>query len=438
MALPPMTARSSPPRASLTVGTSLPSAQGSWERAPLKEVGVSELRKKLGQAEDGWQGKLLKAADEAGPARPERGNGHVSAAELHRYLAEPGDARFLTSTALQRQRAALEQKLTGSARTVKVDAFNSDWQDTVARRADQLSGDGNGRLSRAELDTFFRDVKAGRVEDTRWVPDQQAAMLESKVAEAAGEVDPLRPSGPDSGLGLAKEYMRASVDTARNVPRWVSYELSAADIQETPAEVNRTKSHFQKDAALGKTGPLPSDYDRTGFDRGHMKPAESSPTQEAMDESHLMSNIAPQHPNMNRQAWRTLEDAVHDLVQSTGGKAHIFTGNLFLDAKGKPLPPEALETLGKARRIAVPTHQFKTVLLEKPDGSLSMFAYLAPNPKDAPTKKADIERFLDASRVPVDRIEELLGQDLYAQLPPSVQEKLEAETSARVAFRRES
>ncbi len=437
MPLHPTTARSSPaPRASLTVEHSVPSAQGSWERAPLKEVGVPELGKKLGWAEDGWQGKLLKAADEAGPARPERGNGLVSAAELHRYLAEPGDARFLTSTALQQQRTALEQKLTGSTRSVEVDAFDSAWQDTVAQRADQLSGDGNGRLSRAELDAFFRDVKAGQVEDTRWVPDQQSAMLESKVAEGAGEVDPLRPDGPDRGLGLAKEYMRASVDTAQNVPRWVSYELSAADILETPGEVDRTKSHFQKDAALGKTGALPSDYDRTGFDRGHMKPAESSPTQEAMDESHLMSNIAPQHPNMNRQAWRTLEDAVHDLVQSTGGKAHVFTGNLFLDAKGKPLPPEAMETLGKARRIAVPTHQFKTVLLEKPDGSLSMFAYMVPNVKDAPTGADNISRFLESSRTSVDKLEELLGQDLYAQLPPAVQEKLEAETSARVAFRR--
>jgi endonuclease G len=167
-----------------------------------------------------------------------------------------------------------------------------------------------------------------------------------------------------------------------------------------------------------------------------MKPAEDSPTQEAMDESHLMSNIAPQTPNLNRQTWRTLEAAVNDMVASTGGKAYVMTGNLYLDAQGKPLPQDAIDTIGAhTRRVAVPTHQFKTVLLELPNGNLSMFAYLVPNVQDAPTKKEDIAKFLDASRTSVDHIEELLGQDLYAQLPKSVQAKLEADTSAQVAFR---
>ena len=158
-----------------------------------------------------------------------------------------------------------------------------------------------------------------------------------------------------------------------------------------------------------------------------------------MDESHLMSNVAPQHPDLNRQAWRTLEDAVNDLVSSSGGKAHILTGNLFLDAQGKPLPPEAIDTIGaNARRIAVPTHQFKTVLLELPNGHLSMFAYMVPNVKDAPTKKDAITPFLANARTSVDRIEELLGQDLYAQLPASVQARLEADTSAQVRFREAS
>ena len=110
-----------------------------------------------------------------------------------------------------------------------------------------------------------------------------------------------------------------------------------------------------------------------------------------MDESHLMTNMAPQHPNVNRQAWATLEDGVRDLVKSTGGKAYVLTGNLYLDAQGKPLPPEARETIGKeGRPIAVPTHNFKTVLLELPNGNLSMFAYMVPNVKDAPTNTEDI------------------------------------------------
>ncbi|MDY7231420.1 DNA/RNA non-specific endonuclease [Hyalangium rubrum] len=424
---------------SVKVGNTVASEQGSWNRSSAREAPIAQLQQKFGWAEGGWQAELLKAADAAGSTASRRGNGNVSAAEVDAYLAKPEDARFLTSTAVQQQRTALEQKLSGGARSVAVDGFDSDWQDAVARRADQLSGDANGQLSRAELDSFLNDMKAGRIQDTRWVPDQQTAMFESKVAETAGELDPLRPDGPTSGLSLVKEYMRLSADQPKNVPTFVSYLLSASDIQETPVDVDRDRSNFTRDPELGSDSVTASDYTGTEMDRGHMKPAEDSPTQEAMDESHLMSNIAPQHPNLNRQAWRTLEDAVNDLVRSSGGKAHILTGNLFLDAQGKPLPPEAVDTLGaNARRVAVPTHQFKTVLLELPNGHLSMFAYMVPNVKDAPTKKEDITPFLANARTSVDHIEELLGQDLYAQLPKSVQARLETDSTAEVSFREAS
>ena len=430
---PKSTSAAPPGETRLSVGNTVPSASGSWSRSTTREVPIAELQRKFGWADGSWQAGLLKAADGAS------GNGQVSAAEVDAYLARPDDARFLTSTALQQQRAALEQKLAGGAPSTAVDSFDSDWQDSVARRADLLGGNADGKLSRAELDTWLQDMKQGGVKDTSWLPDQKVALFESKVAESAGEVDPLRPTGSGDGLSLVKEYMRLSMDEARNVPTFVSYLLSAADIQETPVDVDREKSDFRADPELGRAGVVDSDYTGTGFDRGHMKPAEDSPTQEAMDESHLLSNVAPQYPDLNRQPWRTLEAAVNDLVQTTGGKASIITGNLYLDAQGKPLPPEALETMGaNARRIAVPTHQFKTVLLELPNGNLSMFAYMVPNLKDAPTKKADITPFLEASRTSVDQLEELLGQDLYAQLPESIQAKLEADTQARMAFQNAS
>ncbi|MCY1074802.1 DNA/RNA non-specific endonuclease [Archangium lansingense] len=434
MQIRPTSTSAVPKRESLiTVENTVPSESGSWRRSASREVPIAELQRKFGWADGSWEAGLLKAADGAS------GNGSVSAAEVDAYLARPEDSRFLTSTALQQQRAAMEQKLAGGARSTEVDSFDSNWQDTVARRADLLGGNADGKLSRAELDIYLQDMKEGRVKDTTWLPDQKVAMFESKVAESAGEVDPLRPTGSEGGLSRVKEYMRLSVDDATNVPTFVSYLLSAADIQETPVDVDREKSHFHTDPELGSAGVVDSDYTGTGFDRGHMKPAEDSPTQEAMDESHLLSNVAPQYPDLNRQTWRTLEGAVNDLVEATGGKASIITGNLYLDAQGKPLPPEARETMGaNERRIAVPTHQFKTVLLELPNGNLSMFAYMVPNLKDAPTKKADITPFLEASRTSVDRLEELLGQDLYAQLPESVQAKLESDTSARVAFENDS
>ncbi|RKH39924.1 DNA/RNA non-specific endonuclease [Corallococcus sicarius] len=420
---------------------------GSWKRSATKEVPISDLQQKFGWTDESWQGRLLKAADEGGVEG--RGqNGQVSAAELETYLRAPTDAQFLTSTALQQQRAALESKLAGGAQSVGVDAFDSPWQASVAKRADLLGGNADGQLSADELTAYINASKAnqakgtGTAADTQWVPDQQMATFQSRVAEVAGEMDPLRAVGGEGatpGLNLVKEYSRTLLDPEKNAPQFVSYLLSAADVKETPADVNRLNSTFVRDPELGNGAVTDSDYNNTGFDRGHMKAAEDSPTQAAMDESHYMTNIAPQHGNHNQQVWRTLERGVSELVKDTGGKAYIVTGNLYLDDKGKPLPPESIETTGaKDRKIAVPTHNFKTVLLELPNGHLTMFAYMVPNTKDGPSKKDKIVPLLESSRVPVDQLETLLGQDLYAQLPKGVQEQLEKDTSAAGAFQQAS
>ncbi|ATB49832.1 endonuclease [Corallococcus macrosporus DSM 14697] len=444
MTLRPTTTRAVPPRPASAASPSnaVTTPGGSWNRSTAREVPISELQEKFGWTDESWQVGLMNAADAASGVKSRNGNGAVSAAELERYLAAPEDGQYLTSTALQQKRSALDAKLAqGPGNAVDVDAFDSGWQSTVARRADLLGGNSDGQLSAEELDAFIQASKAGKHADTRWVPDQQMAALQSRVAEAAGELDPLRPEGASgaNGLSLVKEYARLALDQGANVPTFVSYMLSAEDVKETPAGVSRLESTFVRDPELGRGGVTDSDYTNTGFDRGHMKPAEDSPTQEAMDESHQMSNIAPQHGNHNQQVWRTLEQGVSGLVNSQGGKAYIVTGNLYLDEQGQPLPPEKRETTGAGeRRLAIPTHNFKTVLHELPNGNLTMYAYLMPNAKEGPSKKEDILPLLDSHRVPVDRIEELLGQDLYANLPKRVQDKLEKGTPGEGVFQRDS
>ncbi|MCY1001908.1 DNA/RNA non-specific endonuclease [Myxococcus sp. MISCRS1] len=415
-----------------------PQDTSAWARSSAREVSITELQTRFGWTDQSWEAGLLKAADQAG-TKTRGGNGKVSAAEIQAYLTAPTDGRYLTSTALQQGRAALDAKLTEAGGSVKVDAFDPKWQDGLAKRADLLGGNGDGKVSQEELAAYIQKSKANQVDGTKWVPDQQMAAFQSRVAEAAGEVDPLRPKGgAGKGLEMVKQYSRLMLDEGKNLPTFVSHMLSAADIHETPVEVNRNKSTFVRDPSLPLTGITDSDYNNTGFDRGHMKPAEDSPTQEAMNESHQMTNIAPQYGNHNQQVWRTLEKAIHGLVEETGGKAYIVTGNLFLDDKGKPLPKDQVETTGaKDRKIAVPTHNFKTVLLELPNGNLTMFAYMVPNLKDGPSKKEAIVPLLEDARVPVDRIEQLLGQDLYAQLPKGIQNQLEKDSKAPGAFQLE-
>jgi len=414
-------------------------ASGSAHAA--KQVPIKDLDLRFGWKPDSWQHQLLADADGAGNR-----NGKVSVAELDKYMANPKDLKFVNSERLQQMRGALGDGQTAQS----VDSFKKGYQQNLARAADQL-GNKDGKLSTEEFNTFVNQMKQRT--DTHeagatWMPDQKQAAFASRIADATGERDLLVPGGDvQGGKDLFKDYMRIGTSDQHRIPQWVGYQLDAADIKETPASVNRNgdpnstipeyrrANPFHFDAEDGPVAVKPNEYNKSGFDQGHMKPAESSPSQEAMYESFTMTNMSTQYGNTNRGDWRYLEEGVHELVQATGGKATIITGNAFLDDKGNPLPEDKIQYYEKdGTKMAVPTHCFKTVLLEQPDGQMTMMAYLVPNQKDAPMGKDDAVKMIQNSRVSVDEIERIIGSDLYSQLPKATQDKLEADPAARVSF----
>lgn len=386
-------------------------------------VAISDLASRFGWKLGEWQTRLLAAAD----AKTGAPDGKVSVAELDGYLADPDDLAFLTSSAMQVQRDAV--KAAGGVKAVS--SFEDGWQRALAARAD---GDGDGQLGGVELNAYLTTVKAGSASaQTLWMPDQKAAPFASRIADHTGEGDLLSTGGlPDQSLLLTKDYMRISSGSPNRVPNWVSYQLSAADVAERPAGVVRP-SDFKTDPELGNLGSFDRDYTGSGFDRGHQKPARDSVNQESMDESMLLSNIAPQTPELNQAAWEMLEQATWELTQATRGKSTIFTGGLFLDPQGKPLPEDQKQWIGKDGKkfVAVPTHFFKAVLVRLPDGTQKAYAYLLPNRKDLPRAETanDQVLLLQQNRVSVDRLEALVGEDLFAALGDSDEARLEAETA---------
>jgi DNA/RNA endonuclease G (NUC1) len=73
------------------------------------------------------------------------------------------------------------------------------------------------------------------------------------------------------------------------------------------------------------------DYRGSGLDRGHMAPAADASrlSQAAMDETFSLSQIVPQHPELNRKYWARMEAMVRKL-----GREHddvfVISGPLFL------------------------------------------------------------------------------------------------------------
>ena len=390
----------------------------SASRAAITPVSIAEVEKRFGWAPGTWQDKLLKVADGAGNK-----DGKVTRGELDTYLSNPKDLKFITSQGLSALGAKAAQG-TGAISGMQ------GWAKAAATAAD---ANRDGKLAQSEFTAYESKAKDGQQATRTWLPDQSAAVVGSDIASMTKEKDALLPQG-FTGPVLPRQYMRIVQDDKHLAAQVVSYRLTAADLQETPKDVTR-KNDFHKDADW-QSSATPSDYDRTGFDRGHMKPADDSPDKEAMEESFLMTNMAPQEGNLNRASWRFLEAGVQQLVQATQGQATVHTGNLYLDDAGKPLPPEKIQYTGSGdRKVAVPTHCFKAVELVTPDGKKQLFAFVVPNKKDLGITGAASQKILADSRVSVAALEKTLGGvNLFPELSAADAKKLKAVDHPSIRF----
>ncbi|HLC28621.1 MAG TPA: DNA/RNA non-specific endonuclease [Dehalococcoidia bacterium] len=214
---------------------------------------------------------------------------------------------------------------------------------------------------------------------------------------------------------LVKEFYVICHDPGRKVPEWVTYQVRREDL--AVSAVDRTDD-FRPDPDLtpGERSEL-VDYRNSGYDRGHMAPAaDFKRSREAMSSTFLLSNMAPQRPNLNRGIWARLEDQVRQVAQSHG-RIWVVTGALYLDANGRPAPPP--DTIGP-NRVAVPSHFYKVILCEHASGAHEMFAFLLPN------QLTPVVGQPSGFLVSVDRIEAVAALDFFSALPDDEENRLEA------------
>ena len=89
-------------------------------------------------------------------------------------------------------------------------------------------------------------------------------------------------------------------------PRQVEWTLHAADIGHGTREPSW---RFINDIPGGSAIARHSDYNHSGYDRGHLCPAgDRSISSIWMKTTFTMSNIAPQAPTLNRGAWKSTEE----------------------------------------------------------------------------------------------------------------------------------
>ena len=125
---------------------------------------------------------------------------------------------------------------------------------------------------------------------------------------------------------VKKEQFDLAFSEKYKTPVWVAYILDERQEKHT---FPRDQESFHKDPDLDSSKP--ATYDDSGWDRGHMCPADDMEfDKKAIKETFATSNIVPQYPEMNRGAWKKLENEVRALQKKEGELLVVFTGPVYL------------------------------------------------------------------------------------------------------------
>ena len=139
-----------------------------------------------------------------------------------------------------------------------------------------------------------------------------------------------------------------------------------------------------------------SDYERSGYDRGHMAPNADFATRKSQAESFSLANIVPQVHENNVGVWAGIESAARQLAKREG-ELYVISGPAFIGSK-----------LNKIGNVVVPTHLWKVIYspIQQTAG-----AYLVTN-----------DNTRAYSVVTVARLEKMVGISLLPGLPQRVRD----------------
>ena len=210
----------------------------------------------------------------------------------------------------------------------------------------------------------------------------------------------------DTDILLAREGFAVGYSKKYRQAVWVSYILTSENLQKKQL---RRSNKFMADPMIRKRPVKPVDYNRSGFNRGHLAPAaDMTYALNPMTHSFFMSNISPQVPGCNRGIWKRLESQVRQWALMEE-QLCVVTGPRF--QKRNPRMPKS--------RIPVPYAFYKVILDMTPPQK--MIAFIIPNQT---TKKR-----LATFAVTVDTVEYLTGFDFFSSLPDEEEEKMESTLS---------
>jgi endonuclease G len=223
---------------------------------------------------------------------------------------------------------------------------------------------------------------------------------------------------------MKKPFFALSYNNTKGTPNWVSWCLKKSDIEpKLPREDN---FHPDLDLPVGFKQVRPSDYNGSGFDRGHMCPnGDRASTREAADATFVMTNMIPQSPNCNQKGWADFEDYCRELVRRKQQTLYIVAGPAGQGGEGKEGPKRFI---GPGEKITVPANCWK-VVLALPDGmgdasdlkrvtkDARLIAVVMPNDQS-------VGHGWTKHRTSVKEVEKLTGYKFFDNVPADIIEPL--------------
>lgn len=228
---------------------------------------------------------------------------------------------------------------------------------------------------------------------------------EGSVADADGKSSPANPvcGLPRVAKGTPEVVLRrvgytVSFNPDNRIPNWVAWELTA---DHTDGPYKRGGIKFQEDE-----GVTTYDYQRSGYDRGHMCPSgDNKWSEEAQQQSFLMTNMCPQSHGLNAGDWNEMEMQCRRWADEFGS-LDIIAGPILFRGRHK--------TIGSG--VVVPEAFFKVVYC--PSRHMAIGFIYRNEPGNRP--KGD---YVNS----VAEIERITGFTFLTALPPKLAAKVKKE-----------